>query len=147
MLPTLRNRSVGWILKGYRAVNKPELVKKAFALCAVAETSFNLSYESLTSRSTRQATLDFQRTNPELYADITFTRRQESATYPSEIRDALVQTGSLEARAEDPNVEEEGDDGYTVEEVYASVLGAQTASEATQPLPELGSDESEDDDA
>ncbi|CAE6480175.1 unnamed protein product [Rhizoctonia solani] len=57
-LPTLCNRSVGWIVKGYHTINRPNIVKKTFALCAVPGTKFNLSYESLTSRAARQAILD-----------------------------------------------------------------------------------------
>ncbi|KEP49337.1 DDE superfamily endonuclease, partial [Rhizoctonia solani 123E] len=86
-LHTLRNRSVGWLLKAYDAVNKPELIKKAFALCTVPGTELNLSYESLTSRLARQAILDLRHSNPELYASITFARGHDSATYEDEIPD------------------------------------------------------------
>ena len=27
-LPTVRNRSVGWLVNGYKAIDKPDLVKK-----------------------------------------------------------------------------------------------------------------------
>jgi hypothetical protein len=30
---TLRNRSVNWLLKGFKAINKPELVKKVRNTC------------------------------------------------------------------------------------------------------------------
>ncbi|KAG9122469.1 hypothetical protein FRC07_001129 [Ceratobasidium sp. 392] len=69
-LQTLRNRSVNWILAGYHAINKPDIVHQAFRLCAVPETEFNLSYESLTSRSARQAILRLSETDPLVYADI-----------------------------------------------------------------------------
>ncbi|KAF8600772.1 hypothetical protein BDV93DRAFT_559075 [Ceratobasidium sp. AG-I] len=67
---TLRNYSVRWLLKGYNAINNPRLIKKAFELCAVPETEFNLSYESLTSREARQALSGLRSTDPEFYQEI-----------------------------------------------------------------------------
>ncbi|KAG9122905.1 hypothetical protein FRC07_000524, partial [Ceratobasidium sp. 392] len=70
-LKTLRNHSVRWILEGYDAVNDEDLVKKAFRLCAVPGTEFNLSYESLTSRAAREAILELRTSDPAFYAEIT----------------------------------------------------------------------------
>ncbi|KAG2354995.1 hypothetical protein BDR07DRAFT_1250643, partial [Suillus spraguei] len=47
-LPTLRDCSVQWLLNGYHPINKPEVIKQAFASCH-ASPLFNLSFDSLTS--------------------------------------------------------------------------------------------------
>ncbi|OJA17054.1 hypothetical protein AZE42_11364, partial [Rhizopogon vesiculosus] len=68
-LPTLRERSVQWLLDGYRAINKPEIIKQAFASCH-AGTLFNLSFESLSSRNALQRLRDVQRNEPDLWEQI-----------------------------------------------------------------------------
>ncbi|QRV96941.1 DDE superfamily endonuclease [Ceratobasidium sp. AG-Ba] len=70
-IKTLRNRSVRWILEGFSAINNPDLVKKAFQLCAVPGTNFNLSYASLTSRDARAALLKLRSSDPTFYTEIT----------------------------------------------------------------------------
>ncbi|KDN39475.1 hypothetical protein RSAG8_08770, partial [Rhizoctonia solani AG-8 WAC10335] len=108
---------INWLLKGYEAINKPEFVKKAFALCAVPEFEFNLSYESLTSRSARQALLDLRTTNPDVYRDIT-------SGHP-------LPSGPIT----DEELEFPEDDGLydgTVDEAYAAVLIAHSSGEATR---------------
>ncbi|KAG2128789.1 hypothetical protein BD769DRAFT_1333576, partial [Suillus cothurnatus] len=53
-LPTLHDRSLCWLINGYHAINKPDIVKQAFFQCK-AGTSFNLSFESLSSCEALQA--------------------------------------------------------------------------------------------
>ncbi|QRV96744.1 Ulp1 protease family, carboxy-terminal catalytic domain protein [Ceratobasidium sp. AG-Ba] len=130
--PTLRNRSIDWLLRGFHAINQPEIVKKAFRLCSVLGTEFNLSYESLTSRSARQAILVLATSNPRISGE---------------------QTLPVESEAESDSganswVEVESDLDHTVAEVTAAVLAAGSASEAAQPLDdglEADSDDSDDD--
>ncbi|OJA14379.1 hypothetical protein AZE42_07745 [Rhizopogon vesiculosus] len=68
-LPTLRERSVQWLLDGYRDINKLEIIKQAFASCH-AGTLFNLSFESLSSRNALQRLRDVQRNEPDLWEQI-----------------------------------------------------------------------------
>ncbi|CUA68415.1 ATP-binding cassette sub-family A member 6 [Homo sapiens] [Rhizoctonia solani] len=139
-LRTLRNRSVGWIVKGYHAINRPDIVKKAFALCTVPETEFNLSYESLTSRAARQAILDLRRTNPELYTEITSGRDEITSDNTVNTHEPNEDTRGEETMAEDDDVD------HTVEEVTSLVLNAHTAAQAARPLEDIldhASDEEE----
>ncbi|CEL59119.1 hypothetical protein RSOLAG1IB_12252 [Rhizoctonia solani AG-1 IB] len=127
---TLRNRSVNWLLKGFEAINKPELVKKAFSLCAVPQSEFNLSYESLTSRNARKALLNLRSTNPNVYQEIT-------SGYHS-----LPLSPVEDNEPEFP--EDEGLCDGTVDEVYAAVLAARLSREAAPlALGDSGDDESE----
>ncbi|KAG2153498.1 uncharacterized protein EDB93DRAFT_1046627, partial [Suillus bovinus] len=66
MLPTLRDRSLHWLINGYHAINKPNIVKQAFFQCK-AGTSFNLSFESLTSREVLQMLHDVEKNNVETW--------------------------------------------------------------------------------
>ncbi|KAG2363012.1 hypothetical protein BDR07DRAFT_1405385 [Suillus spraguei] len=59
-LPTLRDRSLRWLINGYHAINKPDVVKQSFFQCK-AGTAFNLSFESLTSREALHALRDVQK--------------------------------------------------------------------------------------
>ncbi|KAG9090561.1 hypothetical protein FS749_000462, partial [Ceratobasidium sp. UAMH 11750] len=70
ILKTLRDRSVLWMIQGYKAINKPELVRKAFSLCAVPNSTFNLSYESLTSHEARKALLALKTSDPEFHREL-----------------------------------------------------------------------------
>ena len=72
-LPVVRNRSVGWLVNGYEAINKHEVIEKvsyhlnkfqfsflimfiqAYKLCSTGEGGFDLSYECLTSEQARTA--------------------------------------------------------------------------------------------
>ncbi|KAG9073772.1 hypothetical protein FS749_014697 [Ceratobasidium sp. UAMH 11750] len=67
---TLRNRSVRWLVLAHEAINRAELVQKAFTLCAVPNTGLNLSYDSLTSHEARQALLNMRTSDPDFYAEI-----------------------------------------------------------------------------
>ncbi|KAG0706433.1 hypothetical protein DFH29DRAFT_772680, partial [Suillus ampliporus] len=58
MLPTLRDRSLHWLINGYHAINKPDIVRQVSTLTF---TSFNLSFESLTSREALQALHDVEK--------------------------------------------------------------------------------------
>ncbi|KAG9080057.1 hypothetical protein FS749_008139 [Ceratobasidium sp. UAMH 11750] len=141
---TLRNRSVGWILQGFHAINRPDIVKKAFMLCSVPATDFNLSYESLTSRSARQAILGLQTTDPAAYSEIM------AGTHSSPVQEASEEALATNAGAEPMEpAEVESDLNHSVEEVTAFVLAAHTVSEAAEPLAgqsELDSEPDLDDD-
>ncbi|KAG8685317.1 hypothetical protein FRC11_010785 [Ceratobasidium sp. 423] len=71
---TLQNHSVSWINEVIKVINKPNLIKKAFELCAVPEMQFNLSYQSLTSHEARQAIQELKTSNPKFHAEITAGR-------------------------------------------------------------------------
>ena len=82
-LPVVRNRSVGWLVNGYEAINKHEIVEKvsyfsiglpssllnilfqAFKLCSTGEGGFDLSYECLTSGQARAALVERIKASPE----------------------------------------------------------------------------------
>ena len=82
----LRNRLVEWLVNGYKAINKPEIVKKvrtspptcnlfwrtlivqAWELCKVGE--IYLSYNCLTSPEVRQTLVGLRNTNPILYEQL-----------------------------------------------------------------------------
>ncbi|KAG0694984.1 hypothetical protein DFH29DRAFT_773560, partial [Suillus ampliporus] len=68
-LPTLRDRSVQWLLNGYHTINKPEVIKQAFASCH-AGPLFNLLFDSLTSREALQQLRDMQKNEPDLWMKI-----------------------------------------------------------------------------
>ncbi|KAK7467425.1 hypothetical protein VKT23_004479 [Stygiomarasmius scandens] len=70
-MPTLRDRSLGWIVQAYDDISKPELVKKAFELCRVPDTSLNLSHKSLTSPEAMKMLRELPKTNPKLFAQLT----------------------------------------------------------------------------
>ncbi|KAG8955750.1 hypothetical protein FRC04_007741 [Tulasnella sp. 424] len=114
---TLRNRTPGWLLAAWKAVNQGDHVLKvslgalvervaiivftdlhtlqSWELCATGD--FNLSHQSLTSRSARQAILDLRSADPVFYAEITSGSPE-----------------SVEAHAvyqEDEEMSETGDDG------------------------------------
>ncbi|KAG1837853.1 hypothetical protein DFJ58DRAFT_862112 [Suillus subalutaceus] len=55
-LPTLRDRSLQWLINGYHAINKPDVVKQC-----KAGTTFNLSFKSLTSHEALHALHDVQK--------------------------------------------------------------------------------------
>ncbi|KAG8938021.1 hypothetical protein FRC00_001924 [Tulasnella sp. 408] len=78
----LRDRTPGWLLAAWKAVNQRDRVLKSWELCATGD--FNLSYESLTSRVARQAILDMRSTDPSFFAEITsgtIEEPGEAATY------------------------------------------------------------------
>ncbi|QRV92811.1 Ulp1 protease family, carboxy-terminal catalytic domain protein [Ceratobasidium sp. AG-Ba] len=147
--PTLRDRSVDWLLRGFYAINQPEIVTKAFRLCSVPGTEFNLSYESLTSRAARQAILSLSTTDPAAYTRIMASPANSLPTHSS--NPPVLQADSEAPESDfdaDSWVEIESDLNHTVGEVTALVLAANTPLEAAQPLdstPELDSDDSEDD--
>ncbi|KAG2116144.1 hypothetical protein DEU56DRAFT_748442, partial [Suillus clintonianus] len=59
-LPTLHDRSLQWLINGYHAINKPDVVKQSFFQCK-AGTALNLSFESHTSREALHALCDVQK--------------------------------------------------------------------------------------
>ncbi|KAG8695975.1 hypothetical protein FRC09_008821 [Ceratobasidium sp. 395] len=126
---TLRNRSVDWLLRGFYAINRPDIVQKAFRLCSVPGTEFNLSYQSLTSRDARQAILRLSSTNPDVYAEI-------MAGTVSVLQDDPAQAATTDSAAASDweLVDAEEDLNHTVDEVAAFVLSANSASEAAEPI-------------
>ena len=112
-----------------------------FALCAVPETEFNLSYESLTSRAARQAILNLRTSDPDMYASI--TSGVQALPADDEIKTTLEDTPTLHSREDD--IGEVGD--YTVDELCKLVLTSMSASEvAERVIDKLGeSDEDIDD--
>ncbi|KAG8786824.1 hypothetical protein FRC12_016212 [Ceratobasidium sp. 428] len=131
-LKTLRNRSVHWVLEGYNSINNSDLVKKAFELCSVPGTDFNLSYESLTSREARSAILELRSTDPTFYAEIT-------SGAPVTISEAQAQLEDLATEASTSD----GDDPavLTVPNLRAALLNATSASDIP---PVATSDDSDD---
>ncbi|KAG9080301.1 hypothetical protein FRC06_006811 [Ceratobasidium sp. 370] len=138
-LPTLRQRSLGWIVQVYHAVNRPDLIRKAFALCAVPNTPFNLSYESLVGVAARQALVQLSINNPSLYNQLATN----------------MELGSMEAEYNENHPAEELEDedediSPTVDEACQAVLRAETIDQVNSPMAAvdtnslLESDEMED---
>ncbi|KAG9085676.1 hypothetical protein FRC06_003501, partial [Ceratobasidium sp. 370] len=145
-LHTLRNRSIDWILRGFHSINRPDIVQKAFRLCSVPGTLFNLSYESLASRDARQAILTLATTDPATYAEIM------AGAYLSSVQESAEEISATDGDIGDvvEPVEVEADLNHTVEEVAVFVLAANTAIEAAEPLDntsELGSELESDDES
>ncbi|KAG8720940.1 hypothetical protein FRC09_008742 [Ceratobasidium sp. 395] len=133
-LATLRSRSVQWLVQGYHAINNRSLVQKAFALCAVPGTSFNLSYRSLNSHDARKALNDLFATDPKLYAEIV-SNASASDSLP------------LHSAAEEPLFNDSGDSddtNPTAEEAVSHVLGARDAQEAGTSAQDVMDTEAED---
>ncbi|TDL14855.1 hypothetical protein BD410DRAFT_845671 [Rickenella mellea] len=65
---TLRDRTMNWLVTAYHHVNKPDIVKKAFAGCKSGE--FNLSFESITSPDALQTLRDIQKNEPLVWEKI-----------------------------------------------------------------------------
>ncbi|KAI0804481.1 hypothetical protein BC629DRAFT_1487215 [Irpex lacteus] len=89
----VRNRSVEWVVKGYKAINNVDLVKKAdkfsprtqaWEMCRVPGTSFNFSHASLDSEEARQALNALVRDDPTFYAEITSGKSEDSVPDESE---------------------------------------------------------------
>ncbi|KAG8705121.1 hypothetical protein FRC08_001835 [Ceratobasidium sp. 394] len=137
-LPTLRSRSLNWIIQAYHAVNKPELVKKAFSLCAVPDSPFNLSHESLASVAARQAILEVFASDPALYAELTSNSQPLPPMEPAEEPTESPVDGA----------DEDGDSNPTVDEVCELIMNAHHAQDTQQPIditdePEDEGDEDE----
>ncbi|KAG8720050.1 hypothetical protein FRC09_010184 [Ceratobasidium sp. 395] len=96
-LATLRRWSVNWILQGFHAINRPDVIKKVFALCVVPKTPFNLSYESLNGWDARKA-----------------LHKDESSPTVEEVKDlvlnAQVAQDVSEAYGDLPGLEEDDND-------------------------------------
>jgi hypothetical protein len=90
-----------------------------FTLCAVAQTSFNLPYASLTSHEARQAILNLRSSDPEFYAEIT---SGVSAPISSEL-DELAEHGSDSDEME-LQVEEDLDIDLIIQQFQAHAIAA-----------------------
>ncbi|KAG9106256.1 hypothetical protein FRC07_008894 [Ceratobasidium sp. 392] len=130
ILKTLRDRSVLWMIQGYNAINKPELVRKAFSLCAVPDSAFNLSYESLTSHEARKALLALKTSDPEFYRELMMGSPDEPVD------------GALEDQPSE--VDEEVD--CSADDIEGALMASSTRSDFDRALAESEPEyESEDD--
>ncbi|KAG9122254.1 hypothetical protein FRC07_001460 [Ceratobasidium sp. 392] len=127
-LPTLRRRSLNWIIQAYHAINRSDLIKKAFLLCAVPDTPHNLSYESLVSATARQAIVALSRTNPALYMELLSSAYSTAPVGPAEA------DSNVEWPAEGADGDVDDDLNPTVDEVCRRVLDATSAGDAAQPI-------------
>ncbi|KAF6742214.1 hypothetical protein DFP72DRAFT_752719, partial [Ephemerocybe angulata] len=66
----LRDASVQWLHDAHKAVNKPELVKKAFEGCVVPGRNIDLSYEKLTSFEVRERLRNMKNEDPAFYKEL-----------------------------------------------------------------------------
>ncbi|KAG8749815.1 hypothetical protein FRC11_010994 [Ceratobasidium sp. 423] len=108
-----------------RVINKPNLIEKAFELCAVPETQFTLSYESLTSHKAHQAIWELKTSNPEFQAEITAGR-------PIELSKEEVEPEEKNTTATDS---EDSDDQSTCEPPTPEPTGLSSALKATSDIP------------
>ena len=103
---TLRDRTVGWMVRAYHTINKPELVRKvriigfwpwirlsflfqAFEMCKAGK-GFNLSFESITNHKTLLLLCDIQKNKPELWSKITslqYNATNDTEEVPDDISD------------------------------------------------------------
>ncbi|EUC54439.1 DDE superfamily endonuclease, partial [Rhizoctonia solani AG-3 Rhs1AP] len=128
---TLRNRSVTWINEAIRAIDKPKLIQKAFALCTVPDTQFNLSYESLTSHEARQAIRQLKTSDPEFHTEITAGRQ-------------VVPSSEEDVEPEDGN--STSDELSTADHVRI-VMGSATATEVMAQQDALAANQDSDDES
>ncbi|EMD30919.1 hypothetical protein CERSUDRAFT_145753 [Gelatoporia subvermispora B] len=117
----IRDRSVEWMYHGYNAINKPEIVLKAWEMCKVK--SFSLSYESLTSREARQELNRLALSDPEFYAEITGREVINDIAGPHP-EDIILQVGDFEAGTDDSSL--------SLRTVISKV-----ATEPSNPIPDL----------
>ncbi|KAG1873911.1 hypothetical protein F4604DRAFT_1925487 [Suillus subluteus] len=117
---TLRDRSVRWFVEAYKAVNKTDLIKKAFALCKAGEDDkSNLSFESLTSIDTLRDLRDLPRTDPDMWQRIQL--RSTTTRINDDSVDAEV------SLPEDDVVESDGvDDKAPLEVVLEHIMSDKT---------------------
>lgn len=102
-------------------------ITQAFRLCAVPNTSFNLSYESLTSHNALKAILGLRSSDPDFYAEITMGA---PGSIPEE-------QGQLEDTAAEAAVANDSDSSrLSAAELRTSILNATTVSD----LPDSHSD-------
>lgn len=98
-------------------------------MCAVPNTSLNLSYESLTSRDAKQAILSLGVSSPTVYAEIMADTHLPSSNEQSSA-EASMPAEPMDGEAED-------DMDHTVEEVSTFFLAADSAVTAAMPLNQL----------
>ncbi|KAG0692862.1 hypothetical protein DFH29DRAFT_881980 [Suillus ampliporus] len=60
---TLRDHSVRWFVEAYKAVNKPDLIKKAFVLCKAASTLFEIFHARILTCGSVSSTTATTRSN------------------------------------------------------------------------------------
>lgn len=76
-LGVLRNHTVKWMWNAFEKLNKPKIIKKAWAMCKAGD--LNLSYESLTSFEAGQALRDLPVSDPAFYAELIGQRSRQPA--------------------------------------------------------------------
>ncbi|KAH7903597.1 hypothetical protein BJ138DRAFT_1020371 [Hygrophoropsis aurantiaca] len=74
-LKTLRDRTVNWSWKAWNALNKRIPVIESCNSPKTTPGSFDLSYESLTSREAREVLRELPQTDPEFFKELTQSRR------------------------------------------------------------------------
>ncbi|KAF8236343.1 hypothetical protein L208DRAFT_1207761, partial [Tricholoma matsutake] len=62
------NRTVKWMWNVFKKLNKPKIIKKAWAICKAG--NLNSSYESLMSFEVGQALCDLPVSDPAFYAEL-----------------------------------------------------------------------------
>ncbi|KAG9077821.1 hypothetical protein FS749_010233 [Ceratobasidium sp. UAMH 11750] len=130
VLKTLRDRSVFWMIQGYKAIKNPELIRKAFLLCAVPNSPFNLSFESLTSHDARKALLALKTSDPEFHHELMMGTLDEPVD------------GTLEDELSEGDEEIEG----SVAEIQGVLMTSLTRSDLSRALADCEPEyESEDD--
>ncbi|KAG2359742.1 hypothetical protein BDR07DRAFT_1360856 [Suillus spraguei] len=114
---TLRNRSLQWVINGYHAINKPELVKQAFFMCKAGK-DFSLSFESLTSREALQYLQEVQKN------DIAGWTRIATAQYNTgvEAADELELTGEVDVVSTEPPFDSINEQDIETSDVPMEVL-------------------------
>ncbi|KAJ3765027.1 hypothetical protein FB446DRAFT_624989, partial [Lentinula raphanica] len=83
-LATLRDRLVQWMLDAYQDISDQDFVKKAFELCRVPNTNFNLSHQSLTSSAALAKLRTLNVDDPDLYKQLTQSRVLDVGLGPDE---------------------------------------------------------------
>ncbi|KAG1888733.1 hypothetical protein F4604DRAFT_1569945, partial [Suillus subluteus] len=104
---TLHDRSVQWFVEAFKLINKPAIIQQAFLLCTAGiDSSFNLSFDSLTSVEARHTLCDLPRTAPDMWERIQSHCPSQPVTTSSE--DAAATVSVPEDTVNDE--EEPGDD-------------------------------------
>ncbi|RXW18423.1 hypothetical protein EST38_g7441 [Candolleomyces aberdarensis] len=79
----LRDASAQWLLNAYQAVNKPELIQKAFKNCRVDGRGIDLSYSTLTSFAIRERLRNLRNEDLEFWNELTGTNLAQPVINPA----------------------------------------------------------------
>ncbi|KAG1871544.1 hypothetical protein F4604DRAFT_1926276 [Suillus subluteus] len=84
-----KDEAAPWLINGYHAINKPDVVKQAFFQCK-AGTAFNLSFESMTSHEALHALVETPQADKE--AELPFAHAADVKLDASDVAmDAVLQ--------------------------------------------------------